>query len=233
MTPGDRDRRQVLSDSEATLRQVQGVLSDLGNSEASKRSAVEQMVTELTTHPAGFTELVTVLVRTYTEIMGVIDSLRQSRGLLEQAAMERIKSTHEKLAEVSSATEVATTSMLDSVDRALGMVDDIEGMAAEGCDDPSEVSGKLRDELLQIMNLLQFQDITAQQLGYASGVLLDVEERMVGLAKLFDHKSSGGEEGVESDSIAAATVTNDPNATTLNAESRQALVDEIFTSPGG
>ena len=50
--------------------------------------------------------------------MNVIDSLRKSRGLLEQAAMERLKSTHERLAEVSSATEMAATGMLDGLDRA-------------------------------------------------------------------------------------------------------------------
>ena len=229
-------RQALLSDSEATLRQVEGVLTDFAATAERPGSEVERALSESEERPRGLSELVKVLVTTYSEIMEVIDNLRSSRGLLEKASMERLKSTHTKLAEVSSATEVAATGMLDSIDRALELVDDLDS-ATDPRDDeaPAATRAELRQELHQIMDLLQFQDITAQQLGYASSVLFDIEQRMVQLSKLFD--AGIGLAGFDLDSpeeIADDRVreTCDPEASTLNAEGRQALADEIFTVPG-
>ncbi|MEQ9401851.1 MAG: hypothetical protein RJQ04_21975 [Longimicrobiales bacterium] len=242
MATGERVRRgQVLSDSEATLRQVQDVLADFGDQEP--LSAVDRVLSDLEERPTGLRELVRILVKTYSEIVEVIDSLRKSRGLLEQAAMQRLKSTHAKLAEVSSATEMAATGMLDGLDRALVLVDHLE--AASPDDDGKDgvaLRGELRDELHQLIGLLQFQDITSQQLGYASGVLQDIEERMVRLSEAFDLRGMGIDElidvsdsSAESDPAAHPTgpsdgkpVTCDPGASTMNADSRQALADSIF-----
>ncbi len=173
---------------------------------------------------------------TYGEIMSVIDSLRKSRGMLEQAAMERLKSTHQKLAEVSSATEMAATGMLDGLDRALVLVDHLE--AADESAEPGDgalLRGDLREELHSLINLLQFQDITAQQLGYAGAVLLDIEDRLVELARIFDLKGVGHQE-VSSDEAASERDARlkdrhtacDPEASHFDAQSRQALADNIF-----
>ena len=234
----DPERREaVLSDSEATLRQVQGVLSDLGSPTPVSSERVERVMSDLERRPAGLRDLVQILMTTYAEIMNVVDSLRRSRGLLEQAAMERLKTTHQKLAEVSSATEMAATGMLDGLDRALVLVDHLES-AASSEDDGSGLRGELRDELHALINLLQFQDITAQQLGYAGGVLSDIEERMVELARVFDLRGMGLEEltGEPAEGrqckVEAAQATCDPEASHFDADSRQALADEIFTTPG-
>ena len=175
--------------------------------------------------------------------MNVVDSLRSSRNLLEQAAMERLKSTHAKLAEVSSATEMAATGMLDGLDRALVLLDGMEAAAQSHEDqDQSTLRDDLREELHTLMNLLQFQDITAQQLGYAGGVLLDIEDRMVELARVFDLRGLGlEEEGERTDEVSEQPPeegrrsrvsethsTCDPEASHFGADSRQALADEIF-----
>lgn len=237
----DPVRRQgVLSDSEATLRQVQGVLHEIGATDPITMEQLERVVTTLERKPAGLKDLVRILMTTYAEIMNVIDSLRRSRGILEQAAMERLKSTHQKLAEVSSATEMAATGMLDGLDRALVLVDRLDGTASLATsDDASGLRGELRDELHALINLLQFQDITSQQLGYAGSVLMDTEERMVELAKLFDLRGVGFDdaevelETEEQESrTTAAQRTCDPEASHFDSDSRQALADEIFTSPG-
>jgi chemotaxis regulatin CheY-phosphate phosphatase CheZ len=242
--PADRPGL-ALHDSEATLRQVESALDEFSGPDG--RLSFEEMVTDLECTPAGLHDLVKLLIGTYTEIMAVIESLRQSRGLLEQAAMDRLKSTHEKLAEVSSATEMAAAGMLDGLDRALGLVDELDSDEPDGSPSPegsvggarrSETADTLRDELHQIMNLLQFQDITSQQLGYASGVLMDIEERMMRLVRVFDLQKVGMDEfrGVLEEqrpvegSRAQDPETCDPDASTLGAEERQALADEVFTS---
>jgi hypothetical protein len=215
-------RKGLLSDSEAMLRQVRGVLGDLAPDPDHGSDDGDR--------PAGLADLVKMLVTTYTEIMEVIESLRQSRGLLEQASMDRLRGTHVRLAEVTSATEVAATGMLDGIDRALGLVDALGTNGDAGGAEATKTA--LRQELHRIMDLLQFQDITSQQLGYASGVLFEVEQRMVQLSNLFDTGIGFARLDVgasaQNDDL-PANVTCDPDASTLNAETRQALADEIFS----
>lgn len=261
-------RRESLSDSEATLRQVEGVLTDFQTDVAAPAPAAEPRVDETTAarnkvmevlanmgeRPAGLRDLVDILEAAYGEVMNIVESLRESRGLLEKAAMERLSSTHQRLAEVSSATEMAATGMLDGLDRSLVLVDHLEtaDSSETSPDDergPDAIRDELRDELHQLIGLLQFQDITSQQLGYATGVLQDIEERMLRIAKVFD--LTGGKPGA-----AAAPVVDispapaeamgellagnegntkgkdfdvcDPEASNFDADSRQALADEIF-----
>ncbi|HSW28469.1 MAG TPA: hypothetical protein VLH75_03150 [Longimicrobiales bacterium] len=236
MTPAEAvRRRELLRDSQATLRQVESVLSGLGSPSAAggdRQQRVERVVSTLEGRRAGLRDLVWVLVNTYVEITSVVEALRRSRGLMEQAAMERLQSTHEKLAEVSSATEMAATGMLDGLDRALALVDRLGGSAAADTDGEGDVREQLRDELHAMMNLLQFQDLTSQQLGYANGVLLDIEQRMVELSRVFDLRWLTGDDGAagepQPEREPSCPVTCDPHASHFNAESRQALADEIF-----
>ncbi|MFQ5537735.1 MAG: hypothetical protein ACE5GJ_09810 [Gemmatimonadota bacterium] len=229
MSGGAENRKVILNDSEATLRQVEEILADFegGSPRQGRDGSPDHSGTRL-----GLRELMAVLVRIHSEIVAVIDSLRHSRGLLEQAAVERLKSTHRRLAEVSSATEMATTGMLDGLDRALDLVDRL-GEGAGSDESGDSLRGELKDELHQLVSLLQFQDITSQQLGYASGVLLDIEERMVRLARVFDMNELGFGDGEEISPLRAQPGEEvcDPGASTLNAKGRQAVADEIFTAP--
>lgn len=97
--------------------------------------------------------------------------------------VERVFNDFEqKIAEVSSATEVATSEILDGLDRALLLVDQIE-VAPSSSDAAADPRDDLREELHTLVTVLQFQDITKQQLGNASSVL---EERMLRLAQVWD-----------------------------------------------
>lgn len=231
-------REELLSDSEATLRQVQGVLADFAPA-SMRGQPTEGRDPQDADRSPGLTDLVEILMTTYGEIMSVIDSLRKSRGMLETAAMERLKSTHAKLAEVSSATEMAATGMLDGLDRALVLVDHLE--AADEAREPGDsarLRGNLREELHALITLLQFQDITAQQLGYAGAVLLDIEDRLVELARIFDLKGIGHQDQAEAPEDERSTerearlqdthTTCDPEASHFDSQSRQALADNIF-----
>ena len=88
----------------------------------------------------------------------------------------------QKLIEVSSATEMATSELLDGLDRALLLVDQLE-VGPSSSDDDADPRDDLREELHTLVTVLQFQDTTKQQLGNASTVL---EERMLRLAEVFD-----------------------------------------------
>lgn len=175
-------------------------------------------------------DLPNMLLRAYTEINAVLQNLRHSRDVLQQTTLEKLHQTNDKLREVTSATEVAATDMLDGLDRALAMIDELEAADGEtATDDANEIRANLRNELFSLMNCLQFQDITAQQLTFASSVLVDMEQRLTEIARIFDPDRLGYR-GSILEIAAPLSGTFDPAATTEDAEERQALVDEIFTT---
>jgi chemotaxis regulatin CheY-phosphate phosphatase CheZ len=231
MTSKTRLSGELLDDSAATLRLVDSLLDELREGEEiviEEGKRVHRVIQELAIRPTGLAQLPNVLLRAYSEIVGALETLRQSRGVLERATVERVHRTHQKLQEVSSATELAATDMLDGLDRALALIDRMES------DQPGEgeqARGELRDELFRLIGCLQFQDITAQQLRFASNVLEEIEGRLAAIADLFDMSLSGVEgEAGEGGSQAGGT-TFDPAASMLNAENRQAVADLIFTTP--
>jgi chemotaxis regulatin CheY-phosphate phosphatase CheZ len=138
--------------------------------------------------------------------------------------VENLQHTSARLQEVTSATEVAATDILDALDRTQSMVDDLE--AAEAADDRAKsanVRDLMREELFGMMGALQFQDITTQQLAAAASVLGDMETRLLQIARLFDPAASA-----EAALGAPDPRTFDPNATTRDAEGRQAVADQVF-----
>jgi chemotaxis regulatin CheY-phosphate phosphatase CheZ len=212
--------KELLYDSEATLRLLDNQLDELRDPEPSVIATAQQSEREM----SALGSLPAILERANFEIQSVLGSLRASRTALEAATMDKIAVTHEKLREVTSATEVAATDILDSCDRAQGMIDELDSLDAEGIEGRAgELRGHLRDEIFQMMGSLQFQDITTQQLAYASSVLTEMENRLIDIAKLFDSRTI--DQAVQA---IAPNTTFDPNATTRDAETRQALADQIF-----
>ena len=186
------------------------------------------------TSPAGgaVANLPSVLLKAYDEIQSVLSCLREGRDALDHAAVQKLQHTTAKLLEVSSATEVAATGILDSLDRATAMVDDLDALDHSGATDAADVRNRLRDELFQSISCLQFQDITTQQLRYASSMLADIEQRVAGLAKALDPAHLGEfrhRPEILASAHAALATTFDPGATLANAEQRQSLADDIFT----
>jgi chemotaxis regulatin CheY-phosphate phosphatase CheZ len=173
-----------------------------------------------------------MLLKAHDEVCAVLKSLRDSRDLLQKSSVNQLRQTSAKLQEVTDATELAATGILDGLDRSIGMVDQLEGLDASGNVEAAAIRGQLRDELWQAQAALQFQDITAQQLSYAASLLAELEDRMQGLATALE---ADGFAEVTSDSAAralAAAKAFDPNATMANATGRQALADSIFATPG-
>jgi hypothetical protein len=217
---------ELLYDSEATLRLVDSALDEIRDPEA-RSGAYHHLAASTGGRPIGIIGLSQLLARGYAEIVSVLGSLRQSRSVLEKQTVERLQHTHAKLKEVTTATETAATNVLDGLERALALVDELDGHTNDG-DDAPRVRVSLRDELFSLMGHMQFQDITTQQLSYASAVIADMEQRLASLAAAFD-PAAFGTAVQPSETPDAAPAVYDPAATTHNAEHRQAMADEIFT----
>jgi chemotaxis regulatin CheY-phosphate phosphatase CheZ len=216
----------LLLDSEASLRLADGLLGDFRHAEPAAAIVVAGRATEMSEQAiAGLPE---VLLRAYHEINAILGSLRQCRSVLERTTATRLHRTQEKLREVSSATETAATSMLDGLERALTLVDVLEVPAGDAdAESKRSAHTNLRNELHQLVSCLQFQDITSQQLGYATNVLEEVETRMAAVAELLDASPL---EIIKLDATESSDEPRafDPAASTLDADNRQAVADSIF-----
>lgn len=225
--PTSTARSALLYDTAASLRLVDGELRDMAAGAPTPTPAehLRALLDSPAGQPVGLTALPFILERANAEIQGVLANLRDSRTALETATVEKLQHTSDKLKEVTSATEVAATDILDALDRTQTMVDDLEAADEAGDRDAGrQVRDRMREEIFGMMGALQFQDITTQQLAYAASVLSDMEERLLQIAKLFD--PTAAMTGATGD--APDPRTFDPRATTQRAGERQALADEIF-----
>jgi len=212
---------EVFYESEAALRLVDQELTGLHDVRDVAPPAAPTL---------SLADLPNILEQANAQILNVLARLRESRAALQTTALEKLQTTHEKIREVTSATEDAAINIMDACDRATQMVDELDTIDAAETPDrerASGIRGNLRDELFLMMGALQFQDITSQQLAHASSVLVEMENRLLDVAKLFDHNV---EANIVVTQSAPDEKTYDPNATTRDAEGRQALADEIFTS---
>lgn len=217
--------QEALYESEEALRLVDKELSSMTD----VRDGIQPAAPALPT--MSLAELPMILEQANNQILGVLSRLRASRAALQTTAIEKLATTHEKIREVNSATEDAAINIMDACDRATQMVDELDTIDAAEAPDREKAAGirsTLRDELFLMMGALQFQDITSQQLAHASSVLIEMEQRLLDVARLFDHNVDAS---VLLPTDSPDTSTFDPNATTRNAEGRQALADEIFTRP--
>lgn len=215
-------RTDVLADTEETLRAVAKALGHVTPDDA-------EPVRETPGSPIG--SLARFLALAYEELAQIMEGVRESRGIFRRAEVERLKGTHVALQEVTFQTELATTDMLDGLERSLALLERIGTGEVAAEEDPSAA---LREELHQVIQHLQFQDITSQRIGHAMRVLADVEQRFLALMRTLDACgfapacSESAAEDSPDPGPEAYPDTCDPLATTQDGETRQALADELF-----
>lgn len=230
-----RHANELLYDSEAALRLVDSAIEDLRTLPHPNGVAGASAANGSARHllpPPGPLDLVgisQILARSYGEIVKVLGRLRESRNVLEQTSVEKLHHTHDKLREVTTATQMAASDILDGLDRAVGLVNDMDLKANDGdTAGGRELRDKLRDELFSLMGRMQFQDITTQQLTYASSVLTELETRLAQLATILDPTALKGAGAVAVPPGPSGAPTFDPEASMHSADARQAVADQIF-----
>src|SRR6185503_1620277 len=125
--------------------------------------------------PGGFAELSKTLLRAYAETVGIVQRIRESTGMGDDAGIDKLQQMHGRLHEVSTATESATTDILDAVTRTITLVDKLDDVDAET---RKTMIASIKEELGGLTNHLQFQDITAQQLQHIASLLADMRRRI-------------------------------------------------------
>ena len=211
----------VLYESEAALRLVDTELNDLCSNVAPEPRFIS----------VSLGDLPIILEQANQQIQNVLAHLRATRNALQNTTFDKLQTTHDKIKEVTSATEDAAINIMDACDRANSLVDELDAIDQAETPDrakATDLRATLRDEIFLMMSALQFQDITSQQLSHASAVLIEMETRLIDIARLFDSTITV-ERSVSQMTLPRSEETYDPNATTKNADVRQALADQIFT----
>lgn len=217
-----RPPQELLYDSEASLRLVDHAIEELSASGAELDRDAQGFLKHVMSQPGGFGELSRTLLRAYAETVGIVVRMRESSGLVGGAGLERLAQMHGRLREVSSATEAATTDMLDGLGRAVALIDKLDAASNLPDNARHETANSLREELNGVMHHLQFQDITTQQLAHIASLLADMRERITQVVSIF--APSAVTFATEEQSFGSF----DPNASAKHAGDRQAVADEIF-----
>jgi hypothetical protein len=181
MRPAD----ELLYDSEASFRLVDHAIRELSASGAALDREANGFLAHVMTQPGGFAELSRTLLRAYAETAAIVGRFRETVGMLDSAGIDKLQQMHGHLREVSSATEVAIHGILDGLGRAVSLVEKLDDDAALSPDDRRRMMASLREELGGVVNQLQFQDITAQQLKHIEGQLIDMNRRITQVVKIF------------------------------------------------
>jgi hypothetical protein len=181
-----RPADELFYDSEATLRLVDDAIEELRGPLLDHFAihATLSSADATTCDRAGCPELPPQLVEIYAEIERVVGKLRQSRDLLQGPVLEAVQHTSATLLSIGATTRIAVAEMIDGLDRALAILDQLDAEPPPGSRRPAALRGNLRTELHRLLRSLQFQDITSQQLAAASETLAGIEARLASLATL-------------------------------------------------
>jgi hypothetical protein len=230
-----RNTSELLYDSEAALRLVDSAIAEMSNVGSARSHEGGARARGLVADPTLIVEtgaldpatVSRVLARGYSEIVSVLGSLRESRSVLERGTVDHLRRTGVQLREVSSATEMAATSIMAGLERSVAIIDDLDAMAAAGdTAGAAERRTTLRDQLFELIGCMQFQDIAAQQLHSTSSVLGEIESRLAQVAVVLDPGVFATTTPERTDS--ATETTSRPAGVTERDGSHQALADDVF-----
>jgi len=199
----------------------------------------DQVVT--TERPNQFSEK---LRQELEKLTGSINEIMRNIRMMQNPiaeSREKLPIANDQLDKVSAQTEKATHRMLDMVEQIIAhqekivqFADHLAGffnrsrardrdLCREQVDHIREIAAVSQDNAFLIMDALQFQDITAQQMQHASTLLMDIELRMRQLMAAFE-----GREVPELEARISKALAYDPDADLFNGRD-QREVDAIVS----
>lgn len=175
-----------------------------------------------------------------TSIGEVISGFRKlQRPLLE--SRDKVPQATSQLDKITEQTEAVTTQMLDMVEQLTQREEEVmRGLEvvrekAKAGDVQSvdalikELAAKSGDNLnagYQIMEALQFQDITAQQMDHAASLLEDVESKLHGIVNILN----GNPDQAPKLKTMPKKRAYDPHADMVDKKTDQKAIDSLFAN---
>ncbi len=174
----------------------------------------------------------------------IVTKFKELQNPLEESR-EKVPKATEQLDKISEQTEAATHQMLDRVEKIVQQVEDskkgldeIKDCASDGrtgdisalADDLIEKANVTCNDAYTIMDALQFQDITAQQMNHAASLLEDIEFRLQNImGALKDQPDDKADDENGRDRKARVY---DPHADLFDKKTDQSAIDDLFARKG-
>ena len=180
--------------------------------------------------------------QTFEHLKQVISNIHNGRSQWETKSTGLIQQTGDQLRKVTQTTENATQQILDAVEKVIALQannsQQISELLAAMEKDADSVSPQFliktlkqlvseieteQTDTFQIMDYLQFQDITAQQIEQAYQLLGEAEKKLIMVAQTFN---SLDPKDLEESQLVAKM--HDPHAEYSPAEEKQKQIDALF-----
>ena len=170
-------------------------------------------------------------------IIEIISNFKKLQNPIQESQV-KVPMATDQLDKISEQTEAATNHMLDLIENVsireeevIKGLREVKGLLPEGNE---KISNRI-DELIEkinvnvndaftIMNALQFQDITSQQMDHAASMLEEIESKLTQICKMFgiSPEMTGEETRDKKERV------YDPHADLYEKKTEQKDVDTIF-----
>lgn len=118
-------------------------------------------------------EVIPFLGDLFTFLKGIMPLMLEVNHSLQDSAV-KLPTATDRINDANKATEVATTDILDSLDRISHSLQELSGLPHE---QQETHINTIDGEIAGIINALQFQDITSQKLDHANRILNAIYEK--------------------------------------------------------
>jgi chemotaxis regulatin CheY-phosphate phosphatase CheZ len=112
-------------------------------------------------------EVIPFLGELFTFLKGIMPLMMEVNSSLKDSA-HKLPTASDRINDATTATESATTAILDALDT---ISLDVKELPELNKTELTDKATKINDEITNIINALQFQDITSQKLEHASRIL--------------------------------------------------------------
>jgi len=182
-------------------------------------------------------EIIQKEIASLTEsVNGLVENLHRMRSPLLESH-DKVPQATNQLDKISQQTEAATNRMLDVIERITQreqqiitglqhIGEEVSGQpAARKIDELCELANTNMNDAYTVMDALQFQDITAQQMDHAASLLEEIETKLKNILQTI----GADEANLAGQAQAAKKVrTYDPHADLFARKTEQAVIDSLF-----
>lgn len=122
-------------------------------------------------------EVIPFLGDLFAFLKGIMPLMSEMNNSLQDTA-QKLPTATDRIDDVTKATEYATVEILDALDRISASLEALPNMEQKA---QNESISTMHEEVANIVNALQFQDITSQKLSHANNILGAIYEKFTSL----------------------------------------------------
>ncbi len=180
---------ELISDLNSLVSEIEPIIEQQNSDVSTVKNHIDFLLKKMT-------NVTSKTTLTYNLIQSVINSIHSSRKELKQSVDGLLKKTGVQLQKITTTTEEATNKILDVAEKLdseqnliIQLLDEIKTTTKSDVLDEKveEIKKKVytnQDSAFTIIDYLQFQDITAQQISGAYSLLSDTERTLLYVSNL-------------------------------------------------